>query len=59
MQSLPEFVRNDCGQEEPVRPTVTASLTGWETVIFQLADPEPEPEPDEPDSASATAALAP
>ena len=59
MQSLPEFVRNDC-EEEPVRPTVTANLTGWETVIFQLADPvEPEPEPDEPGSASATAALAP
>ena len=57
MQSLPEFVRDEC-EEEPVRPAVTASLPGWETVIFQLADPV-EPEPEEPDSASATAALAP
>lgn len=58
MQSLPEFVRDDCREEEPVRPAVTANLTGWETVIFQLADPV-EPEPDEPGSASATAAFAP
>ena len=57
MQSLPEFVRED-GEEEPVRPAVTANLTGWETVIFQLADPV-EPGPEEPESASATAALAP
>lgn len=59
MQSLPEFVRNDRREEkEPVRPAVTANLTGWETVIFQLAGVE-EPEPEEPDSASATAAFAP
>jgi hypothetical protein len=54
MQKMPEFVRDECGEEEAVRPTVTANLTGWETVIFQLGV-----EPEEPDSASATAALAP
>jgi hypothetical protein len=53
MQSLPEFVRDDRREEKTVRPAVSANLTGWETVIFQLD------EPDEPDSASATAALAP
>ena len=52
MQRLPEFV-SDQESEEPVRRAATASLTGWETVIFQLD------EPDEPGSASATAALAP
>jgi hypothetical protein len=58
MQSLPEFVRDDRREEEPVRSAVSANLTGWETVIFQLVGVE-EPEPDEPDSASATAAFAP
>jgi len=53
MQKMPEFVQ-DGGEEGPVKPAVTANLTGWETVIFQLGV-----EPEEPDSASATAALAP
>ena len=57
MQGMPEFVREDCREEEPVRPARSANLTGWETVIFQLGV-EPE-EPEEPDSASVTAAFAP
>lgn len=58
MQSVSDFVREDRREEEPVRPAVTANLTGWETVIFQLAGVE-EPGSDEPGSASATAAFAP
>jgi hypothetical protein len=57
MQGMPEFVREDGREEEPVRPAVTANLTGWETVIFQLGV-EPE-EPEDPESVSATAAIAP
>jgi hypothetical protein len=51
MQTLPEFVRESEAEERPVRPAAKASLTGWETVIFQVAE--------EPESDSATAALAP
>lgn len=57
MQSLPEFVRDD-REKESVRSAVSANLTGWETVIFQLDVQLDEPE-DDPDSASATAAFAP
>jgi hypothetical protein len=53
MRKMPEFVREDEGEKEAVRPAVTANLTGWETVIFQVVE-EPES-----DSASATAAFAP
>lgn len=54
MRKMPEFVREDEKKEkEAVRPAVTANLTGWETVIFQVVE-EPES-----DSASATAAFAP
>ncbi len=52
MQRMPEFVREDGDrQEETVRPAASASLTGWETVIFQVVE--------EPESDSATAAFAP
>jgi len=54
MQQMPEFVRDeDDHQERPVRSAVSANLTGWETVIFQVVE--------EPglDSDSATAAFAP
>jgi hypothetical protein len=51
MQNLPEFVREDV-REEDVKPAVPASLTGWETVIFQVVE-------DPPDSDSSTALLAP
>jgi hypothetical protein len=55
MQSLPEFVRDEESLDPPVRPTSSANLTGWETVIFQVVVEGPESD----DSASATAALAP
>lgn len=59
MQNMPDFVReDDRDPRTPVRPAMTANLTGWETVIFQLLVEEPEPEP-AAGSASATAALAP
>lgn len=52
MQRMPEFVREDGEREEgPVRPAASASLTGWETVIFQVAE--------DSESDSATAAFAP
>lgn len=51
MQWWPEFVRDENEREEPVRSALPANLTGWETVIFQVAE--------EPESDSATAALAP
>jgi hypothetical protein len=57
MQSLPEFV-SDQESEEPVRRAAMADLTGWETVIFQVGDPEEEPEPGS-DSTFSTAAFAP
>lgn len=58
MQWTPEFVREDDGSErDPVKLATRANLTGWETVIFQLADGSEEPE--EPASDSATAAFAP
>jgi hypothetical protein len=63
MQRLPEFV-SDQESEVPVRRAASASLTGWETVIFQLAapadytGPEEEPEPGS-ESAFSTAAFAP
>ena len=52
MQRVPEFVREDGDhQERTVRPAMTANLTGWERVIFQVVE--------EPESDSTTAALAP
>jgi len=52
MQRMPEFVREDGEREEgAVRLAASASLTGWETVIFQVAE--------DSDSDSATAAFAP
>ena len=51
MQKLPEFVRED-EKEMPVTPAVVpATRTGWETVIFQVAE--------EPESDSSTALFAP
>jgi len=50
MQNLPEFVRED-DEVAPLTPAAAASLTGWETVIFQVAE--------EPDSDSSTALFAP
>ena len=57
MQRLPEFV-SDQESEEPVRRAAMADLTGWETVVFQVAEPEEEPEPGS-DSTFSTAAFAP
>jgi hypothetical protein len=58
MQRLPEFVRDE-ESEEPVRRAVSANLTGWESVIFQLTEPpDDDPEPVS-ESACSTAALAP
>ena len=56
MRTMPDFVRDE-GEEEPVRRVASTSLTGWETVIFQVV-PEPEPEPGS-DSDFSTAAFAP
>jgi hypothetical protein len=58
MQTMPDFVRDE-GEEEPVRRVASTSLTGWETVIFQVV-PEPETEPASgSDSDLSTAAFAP
>jgi hypothetical protein len=54
MQTMPDFVKDE-GEEEPVRRVASTSLTGWETVIFQLVE---EPEPGS-DSDFSTAAFAP
>jgi hypothetical protein len=62
MQTMPEFVRDGEADEVPVRRAASANLTGWETVIFQVAEEPEEPEvPEEPasDSVFSTAALAP
>ena len=50
MQCWTDFVQDENEREE-VRLAVSAILTGWETVIFQVAE--------EPESDSATAAFAP
>jgi hypothetical protein len=52
MQCWTEFVRDEDEREE-VRLAISAILTGWETVIFQVVE-EPGLESD-----SATAAFAP
>ena len=52
MQRMPDFVKDV--EEETVRPASSTNLTGWETVIFQVLEPEPDSE-----SALATAAIAP
>lgn len=55
---MPDFVIRSSGEVREHR-VACATLTGWETVIFQLGvEPEPEPEP-EPSSAFSTAAFAP
>lgn len=52
MQKLPEFVREDEEVTPAATPAVVAATrTGWETVIFQVAD--------EPESDSSTALFAP
>jgi hypothetical protein len=38
MQRLPEFVRDDEPREGRVKLAVAASLTGWETVVFQVVE---------------------
>jgi len=50
MDDLPEFVTGN-EEEEPHGPSSSSSLTGWETVVFQLDD--------EPESDLSTAAIAP
>jgi hypothetical protein len=60
MEQMPDFVICGSGEVRKHRP-IGATLTGWETVIFQLGvEPESEPEPEpEPSSLFWTAALAP
>lgn len=55
MQMLPEFVRDEEEVGVPVRAAVSATLTGWELVVFQVVE---EPDPGS-DSDFATAAFAP
>lgn len=58
MEQMTDFVIRSSGEVREHR-VACATLTGWETVIFQLGvEPEPEPEP-EPSSAFSTAAFAP
>jgi hypothetical protein len=59
MQTMPEFVRDGEEDEVPVRRAASTNLTGWETVIFQVADEPEVPEGSGSDSVFSTAALAP